>query len=58
MELMIPVAIHPIFVHFAVALTLFGVGLDAFGLYAGRREWHAAARLSLICGVVGMGLAV
>jgi len=58
MEYAIPAAIHPIFVHFAIALTLFGVGLDAFALFRGKRHWHEAARMNFIGGVVAMAAAV
>jgi uncharacterized membrane protein len=58
MEYAIPAAIHPIFVHFAIALTLFGVGLDAFALFRGKSHWHEAARMNLIGGVVAMAAAV
>jgi uncharacterized membrane protein len=58
MEYVIPAAIHPIFVHFAIALTLFGVGLDAFALLRGKSHWHEAAKMNLIGGVVAMAAAV
>ena len=58
MEYAIPAAIHPIFVHFAIALTLFGVGLDAFALFTGKSHWHEAARINLMAGVVAMAAAV
>ncbi len=58
MEYAIPAAIHPIFVHFAIALTLFGVGLDAFALFTGRSHWHQAAKMNLMGGVMGMAAAV
>ena len=49
---------HPIFVHFAMALTIFGFGLDWLGSARGRDLWQYAGRLSFFAGVVAIGLAV
>ena len=57
MQWFIPAAIHPIFVHFAIALSLFGVALDAYAFFLDRPEWHRAAKLSLACGVLAMATA-
>jgi len=57
MEFAIPAAIHPIFVHFAIALTLFGVGLDAFAFFSGRTALHQAAKFNLVGGVFGLATA-
>jgi len=51
-------AFHPIFVHFAMALTIFGFGLDWLGSARGRDLWQYAGRLSFLAGVVAIGLAV
>ncbi len=58
MEYVIPAAIHPIFVHFAIALTVFGAGLDAFALVTGKNHLHQAAKIILIGGGVGIAAAV
>jgi len=52
-----PVALHPIFVHFAIALTLFGVALDAAALFLERPAWHAAARLCWGWGAISIFVA-
>ena len=50
--------LHPVCVHFAVALVVFGVLLDCAGSLAGNRDWQHAGRLGLFAGVGGVGLAV
>jgi uncharacterized membrane protein len=50
--------LHPIFVHFATALTIFGFGLDWLGSARGRDLWQQAGRLSFLAGVTAIGLAV
>lgn len=50
--------VHPICVHFATALTVFGLGLDWAGSLRGQAGWQHAGRLSFFAGVVAMGLAV
>jgi len=49
-----PAALHPIVVHFAIALTLFGVALDVAALWLGRSAWHVSARICLAWGVTAM----
>jgi len=58
MEFGTVVAIHPIFVHFAIALTLFGVGLEVAALLRGRSDWHQLAKLNLVAGGLGIAAAV
>jgi uncharacterized membrane protein len=50
--------IHPIAVHFAVALTSFGLILDWVGALRQERPWQDAGRLSFFAGVVACGVAV
>jgi uncharacterized membrane protein len=50
--------LHPIFVHFATALTIFGFGLDWLGSARRRDLWQQAGRLSFLAGVAAIGLAV
>jgi uncharacterized membrane protein len=50
--------VHPICVHFAVALTVFGVGLDCIGSVRGEANWQQAGRFCFFAGVVATGLAV
>lgn len=52
------VVIHPICVHFAVALTVFGCVLDWLGAVRGERGWQQAGCLSFCVGVAAIGLAV
>ncbi len=49
---------HPIFVHFAIALTITAVLLDALGMWQDREMWQQAGRLNLSLGVGGLALAV
>ena len=49
---------HPICVHFATALTIFGLVLDWAGSWRQQGQWQHAGRLSFFAGVVAMGLAV
>src|SRR3982074_562787 len=49
---------HPICVHFATALTVFGLALDWAGSWRQHPPWQYAGRLSFFAGVVAMGLAV
>jgi uncharacterized membrane protein len=52
-------AVHPVCVHFAVALTVVAVVLDAAaGARGGRRRWQAAARINLGLGVGALAAAV
>ncbi len=50
--------VHPIFVHFAVALTLVALLLDMVGAWQRSENLHWAAKLNLSLGVGGMVLAV
>ena len=50
--------LHPVCVHFAVALVVCGVLLDCVGSLTGNRAWQHAGRLGLFGGVGGVGLAV
>lgn len=50
--------LHPVCVHFAVALVVFGVLLDCAGSLTGNRAWQHAGRLGLFGGVGGVGSAV
>lgn len=49
---------HPVFVHFAIALTIVAVLLDAVGRWRGSETWQRAGRLNLSLGVGGIALAV
>src|SRR5215510_14168334 len=49
---------HPICVHFAIALTGFGLVLDWLGSWRRHPRWQYAGRLSFLAGVVAIGLAV
>ena len=49
---------HPIFVHFAIGLTLTAVLLDGVGMWQGNETWQRAGRLNLLLGVGGLALAV
>jgi uncharacterized membrane protein len=50
--------VHPICVHFAAALTVFGVGLDCIGSLRSEASWQQAGRFCFFAGVVATGLAV
>ncbi|MGH8007825.1 MAG: DUF2231 domain-containing protein [Candidatus Binatia bacterium] len=50
--------VHPICVHFAIALSVFGVILDWAGSLRQQSHWQQAGRLSFLAGVAAMGLAV
>ena len=52
------VALHPVCVHFAVALIVFGVLLDCGGSLGGRRDWQQAGKIGFCTGVGAVGLAV
>jgi uncharacterized membrane protein len=49
---------HPICVHFATALTVFGLLLDCVGSWRRQARWQHAGRLGFFAGVVAIGLAV
>jgi uncharacterized membrane protein len=49
---------HPVCVHFATALTVFGLVLDWVGSWQQRAHWQNAGRLSFFAGVIALGLAV
>jgi len=51
-------AFHPICVHFAIALSVFGLLLDWIGSLRQQTPWQQAGRLSFLAGVVAIGLAV
>lgn len=50
--------LHPIFVHFAIALTCFGLVLDCAGSLRRRASWQQTGRDSFLTGVAAMGGAV
>jgi len=50
--------VHPLFVHFAIALTVFGVGCDWMGRVESRVHWQRTGRLCFFAGVIALGLAV
>lgn len=50
--------LHPIFVHFAIALTIFGLVLDCAGSLCRHASWQQAGRGSFLAGVAAMGGAV
>ncbi len=50
--------LHPIFVHFAVALTVCGCVLDCAGSLCRQLNWQRLGRPSFFAGVGAMGLAV
>lgn len=58
MEFWIPLRIHPIFVHFALALTVVAITLDALAFWLAKPEWHRVAKLNLFFGVAGIAAAV
>lgn len=49
---------HPVFVHFAIALLLFGFVVDWSGSILEQRQTQAAGRLGFLAGVVALGLAM
>ena len=49
-----PEAVHPIVVHFAIALALFGVALDLAALVLDRPQLHASASLCLGWGALAV----
>ena len=50
--------LHPVFVHFATALTVFGTVLDGLGSVRQQPRWQDAGCLCFYAGVVGIGLSV
>ncbi len=52
------VLLHPVCVHFAIALVVFGVLLDCGGSLGGRRDWQQAGKIGFLAGVGAVGLAV
>lgn len=48
---------HPIAVHFAIALTVFGSALDCVGSVQKQREWQQAGKVCFLAGVIALGLA-
>ena len=52
------VLLHPVCVHFAIALVVFGVLLDCGGSLGGRRDWQQTGKIGFLAGVGGVGLAV
>lgn len=50
--------LHPIFVHFATALTVFGAVCDGLGSVRHQPRWQDAGRPCFYAGVVAMGLSV
>lgn len=50
--------LHPIFVHFAIALIVFGTGCDWAGSVWRYGHWQQAGRLCFFAGVIALGLAV
>lgn len=52
------VLLHPVCVHFAIALIVFGVLLDCGGSLGGRRDWQQAGKIGFCVGVGAVGLAV
>lgn len=50
--------LHPVFVHFATALTVFGGSLDCAGSIRRHSQWQDAGRLCFLAGVIAMGLSV
>ena len=49
---------HPIVVHFAMALTVFGMGLDCVGSLHRQSHWQQAGQYAFLAGVMAIGLAV
>ena len=52
------VLLHPVCVHFAIALIVFGVLLDCGGSLGGRQDWQQAGKIGFLAGVGAVGLAV
>ncbi len=52
------VLLHPVCVHFAIALIVFGVLLDCSGSLGGRQDWQQAGQIGFFAGVGAVGLAV
>ncbi len=52
------VLLHPVCVHFAVALIVFGVFLDCGGSLVERPDWQQAGQIGFFVGVGAVGLAV
>ncbi len=52
------VLLHPVCVHFAIALVVFGVLLDCGGSLGGRRDWQQTGKIGFLAGVGAVGLAV
>ena len=52
------VLLHPVCVHFAIALVVFGVLLDCGGSLGGRRDWQQTGKIGFLTGVGAVGLAV
>ena len=50
--------LHPIFVHFATALTVFGAVSDGLGSVRQQPRWQDAGRPCFYAGVIAMGLSV
>lgn len=48
--------LHPLFVHFPIALLFLFFAFDVFGSLAGKTEWRRVAGWFLYCGVVFAGL--
>lgn len=51
-------SVHPLVVHFPIALLLTAVGLDVAALLVRRPAWHRVALWNLTLGTLGAGLAV
>ncbi len=52
------ILLHPVCVHFAIALIVFGALLDCGGSLSGRQDWQQAGRIGFFAGVGAVGLAV
>ncbi len=52
------VSLHPVCVHFAIALIVFGMLLDCGGSLGGRPDWQQAGQIGFFAGVGAVGLAV
>ena len=50
--------LHPIFVHFAIALIVFGMLLDCGGSILRNRDWQRAGQIGFFVGAGAVGLAV
>ena len=51
-------SLHPLVVHFPIALVLTGVAIDALALLMRRPSWHRVALWNLSLGTLGAGAAV